>query len=179
MICMHMAKATEFRATKGMCAEHAVVQGMLWNHPLLGSRLGEWHPTALFLFHANTSGIPFQPQKKIKLKKKIHPLKVNYTFPILVAFSAISTTAFFPAVSLGERRWLFFLPFTSGEQSSEMTQPRPKLKPPGQVLNHLRPWLHPSPCSMSALTLSLCIHFCTYVWLWLCYFTSWCCSDPK
>lgn len=115
----------------------------------------------------------------LKKKKKIHPLKVNYTFPILVAFSAISTTAFFPAVSLGERRWLFFLPFTSGEQSSEVTQPRPKLKPPGQVLNHLHPWLHPSPRSMSALTLSLCIHFCTYVWLWLCYFASWCCSDPK
>lgn len=114
-----------------------------------------------------------------KKEKKNHPLKLNYTFPILVAFSAISTTAFFPAVSLGERRWLFFLPFTSGEQSSEVTQPWPKLKPPGQVLNHLHPWLHPSPRSMSALTLSLCIHFCTYVWLWLCYFTSWCCSDPN
>lgn len=71
---MHMAKATEFRVTKGMCAEHAVVQGMLWNHPLLGSRLGEWHPTALFLFHANTSGIPFQPQK-IKKKQKKTPFK--------------------------------------------------------------------------------------------------------
>lgn len=117
--------------------------------------------------------------RKKKKKKKTHPLKLNYTFPILVAFSTISTTAFFPAVSLGERRWLFFLPFTSGEQSSEVTQPWPKLKPSGQVLNHLHPWLHPSPRSMSALTLSLCIHFCTYVWLWICYFTSWCCSDPN
>lgn len=92
---MHMAKATE-EQLKGMCAEHAMVQGTLWNCPLLGSRLGQWHPTAFFLFHANTSAIPFQPQK-------IHPLKVNCTFPIVVAFSTVSITAFFLTVSLGER----------------------------------------------------------------------------
>lgn len=71
MICMHMAKATE-EQPKGMYAEHAMVQGMLWNCPLLGSRLGQWHPTAFFSFPCQYVCNSISASKNTPFKSKLH-----------------------------------------------------------------------------------------------------------